>query len=122
MGPPDTWQKMADWLRSFPGTLAARPGALLVVSAHWEAPAPTVTASARPPLIYDYSGFPAHTYELEWPAPGAPELATPPHQDAHYMKVEGPVWIAWVPLDECPVERGSQAAMARDCASLPGHE
>jgi aromatic ring-opening dioxygenase catalytic subunit (LigB family) len=46
------------------------------VSAHWEAPVPTVTTSAAPPLLYDYYGFPPHTYELKWPAPGAPELAS----------------------------------------------
>ena len=75
MGPPDTWQRMAEWLRSVPGSLPAKPKALLVVSAHWEAPVPTVTSSAAPPLLYDYSGFPPSTYELQWPAPGAPDLA-----------------------------------------------
>ena len=44
--------------------------------------------------------------------PAAPELATAAHQDAHYMKVEGPVWIAWIPLDECPIERGPLAVIA----------
>ena len=38
MGPRDTWDRMADWLRSVPGSLPATPTALLVVSAHWEAP------------------------------------------------------------------------------------
>jgi aromatic ring-opening dioxygenase catalytic subunit (LigB family) len=75
MGPPDTWHRMAEWLRSIPGSLPETPRALLVISGHWEAPAPTVTASVKPSLIYDYSGFPPHTYELTWPAPGAPELA-----------------------------------------------
>jgi aromatic ring-opening dioxygenase catalytic subunit (LigB family) len=36
---------------------------------------PTVLASSRPPLLFDYFGFPPQTYELEWAAPGAPELA-----------------------------------------------
>src|SRR5215471_8444862 len=75
MGPPDTWHRMAEWLRSIPGSLPETPRALLVISGHWEAPAPTVTTSAKPSLIYDYGGFPPHTYELKWPAPGAPELA-----------------------------------------------
>jgi len=48
---------------------------LLVISAHWEEAQPTVMTGARPPLLFDYHGFPPHTYELEWPAPGAPELA-----------------------------------------------
>jgi aromatic ring-opening dioxygenase catalytic subunit (LigB family) len=46
-----------------------------VVSAHWEQPEPTVLSAAEPPLLYDYYGFPPHTYELTWPAPGSPELA-----------------------------------------------
>jgi aromatic ring-opening dioxygenase catalytic subunit (LigB family) len=74
-GPRDTWKRMADWLRSVPGSLPAPPVALLVVSGHWEAPAPTVTSSASPALIYDYSGFPQSTYELTWPAAGSPPLA-----------------------------------------------
>jgi aromatic ring-opening dioxygenase catalytic subunit (LigB family) len=74
MGPPDTWNRMAAWLRGIDATLPEKPKALLVVSAHWEAALPTVLSSAAPPLLYDYSGFPPHTYELKWPAPGAPEL------------------------------------------------
>ena len=74
MGPPDTWNRMAAWLRGIDATLPEKPKALLVVSAHWEAALPTVLTSAAPPLLYDYYGFPQHTYELKWPAPGAPEL------------------------------------------------
>jgi len=44
-------------------------------SAHWEEPAFSVTTHAQPPLIYDYFGFPDHTYEIKYPAPGAPVLA-----------------------------------------------
>ena len=53
-----------------------RPEAIVIVSAHWEAPGPIrVTASPRPPLIYDFGGFPRALYELQYPAPGSPELA-----------------------------------------------
>ena len=76
MGPKDTWERLATWLRSIDGSLPETPRALLVVSAHWETTAPTVLASSHPPLLYDYSGVPKHTYELEWAAPGSPELAT----------------------------------------------
>jgi aromatic ring-opening dioxygenase catalytic subunit (LigB family) len=48
---------------------------LLVISGHWEEPAFTVNAAARPELIFDYTGFPAHTYQLTWPAQGDPALA-----------------------------------------------
>ncbi len=75
MGPRDTWDSMASWLRGLGESLPEKPRALLVVSAHWEAARPTVQAHAAPPLLYDYYGFPEHTYSLTWPAPGAPELA-----------------------------------------------
>lgn len=73
--PPGTWDRMAGWLRGLIDEIGSRPKALIVVSAHWEAPAFTVNAQDRPGLLYDYSGFPPHTYELTWPAAGSPELA-----------------------------------------------
>src|SRR5205823_2443749 len=75
MGPPDTWDRMAAWLRRIAGTLPEKPKALLVVSAHWEEEVPTVTTSPAPALLFDYYGFPKSTYELTWPAPGSPDLA-----------------------------------------------
>jgi len=73
--PVDTWSKMADWLRSVPELIGTQPKALLLISGHWEASRFTVNAQAAPPLMYDYSGFPPHTYDLEYAAPGSPELA-----------------------------------------------
>lgn len=73
--PADTWSRMAAWLRSIPELVRSRPKALLVISGHWEAPQFTVNAQVAPPLLYDYAGFPPHTFELEYPAPGSPELA-----------------------------------------------
>jgi len=73
--PRDTWDVLAAWLRGLADDLP-RPQALLVVSAHWEAPEVRILAAPNPPLLYDYSGFPPHTYELTWPAPGHPALAT----------------------------------------------
>ncbi|MBB2169303.1 dioxygenase [Gluconacetobacter aggeris] len=72
---PDTWDHMAAYLRGLAATLPRRPDAILAVSGHWETDVPTVTAAPHPPLIYDYYGFPAHTYRLRYPAPGSPELA-----------------------------------------------
>lgn len=74
-GPADTWDRMAAWLGDLSNTLTGRPAAIIVVSAHWEAAAVAVTSGEQPPLIYDYSGFPPHTYELRYPAPGNPALA-----------------------------------------------
>jgi len=75
MGPRETWDRMGAWLGGIAATLPAKPRALLVISAHWEQPVATVTSAAQPPLVYDYSGFPPHTYELTWPAAGDPVLA-----------------------------------------------
>ena len=74
--PADTWQRMADWLSSLVASLGVSPKALLVVSGHWEEPGFAATGAAHPSLIYDYYGFPEHTYRLRWDAPGAPALAT----------------------------------------------
>jgi aromatic ring-opening dioxygenase catalytic subunit (LigB family) len=56
-------------------TSIPRPDAILVVSAHWEAPVPTITAHRNPSLIYDYSGFPPESYEIQYPCAGEPSLA-----------------------------------------------
>lgn len=56
-------------------TKIRRPKAILIVSAHWEAPVSTVTTSAQPELIYDYYGFPRESYSIQYPCPGEPALA-----------------------------------------------
>lgn len=73
--PPDTWDRHREFLEMLPTLLPERPRALLVISAHWEAPHFTVQKQAAPALLFDYYGFPPHTYRLTWPAPGAPDLA-----------------------------------------------
>ena len=73
--PVDAWDAMAAFLRSVAATLPQRPRAIVLISGHWLESRVMVTANARPELIYDYSGFPAHTYALEYPAPGDPSLA-----------------------------------------------
>ena len=75
MGPPDTWEKMEKWLRGLADTLPAKPKAVVVISGHWEESQVTVNSAANPDLYFDYYGFPPHTYELTYPAPGDPELA-----------------------------------------------
>ena len=51
-----------------------RPKAVVVISGHWEEECFAVQTAAHPPLLFDYYGFPPHTYELTYPAPGAPDL------------------------------------------------
>lgn len=74
-GPRDLWDGMARFLRGLGDRVGARPAAVLVISAHWEAADFAVNVQAQPPLLYDYYGFPPHTYQLTYPAPGSPELA-----------------------------------------------
>ena len=62
-------------LAALPSELPEPPQAILMISGHWEADAVRVMHSARPPMVYDYSNFPPHTYEITYPAPGAPALA-----------------------------------------------
>jgi aromatic ring-opening dioxygenase catalytic subunit (LigB family) len=66
---------LAQFLRGAHALPQTPPKALLVISAHWEEPLPTVMNGAQPPLLFDYYGFPAEAYQLSWPAPGAPALA-----------------------------------------------
>ena len=54
---------LADYLRSLRTLPVVPPRALLVISAHWEEPVPTVMTGARPPMLYDYYGFPPASYE-----------------------------------------------------------
>lgn len=70
-----TYDQLEASLQDIPRQLGMTPKAVLVISAHWEAKDLTVSASLKPPMIYDYMGFPAHTYQVEYNAPGSPALA-----------------------------------------------
>lgn len=74
MGDP-SHGSLISFLKETPA-LFGRPKAIVLISAHWETPQPAITAGASPGMIYDYGGFPPETYELQYPAPGSPELAT----------------------------------------------
>jgi 4,5-DOPA dioxygenase extradiol len=62
--------ELAAWGKALP-----RPRAILSISAHWDESPTTIGATRAIPLVYDFYGFPERFYRLEYPSPGAPELA-----------------------------------------------
>ena len=62
-------------LAALPARLPEKPKAVLMISGHWEAAEFSVSTAAQPGMEYDYFGFPPHTYQIRYPAPGSPALA-----------------------------------------------
>ncbi|MDZ7905371.1 MAG: class III extradiol ring-cleavage dioxygenase [Cypionkella sp.] len=62
-------------LKAMVAEWAEKPRAILMISGHWEGEEAAVMAHPNPPMVYDYHGFPPETYQIQYPAPGAPDLA-----------------------------------------------
>jgi aromatic ring-opening dioxygenase catalytic subunit (LigB family) len=62
-------------LVAMPAQLPEKPKAILMVSGHWEEDDFAVMGAEKPPMVYDYGGFPPHTYQIKYSAPGAPAIA-----------------------------------------------
>jgi len=103
-----TYDQLAASLADMPRQIGRTPKAILMVSAHWEAPAFTVQGNPKPPMIYDYGGFPAHTYEVRYDAPGSPELA---------QRVQSLIAAAGLPVQIDP-ERGYDHGMFAPMAAI----
>jgi 4,5-DOPA dioxygenase extradiol len=71
-------RELADW-----SAAVERPRAILIVSAHWEAAPLTLGATSTVPLTYDFFGFEQRYYQVQYPAPGAPELGKTVHKLLH---------------------------------------
>ena len=74
-GMREMFAKTAQEFGALPNRLPAKPKAVLVITGHWEATQFSVSTALKPPMDYDYYGFPQHTYSLQYPAAGSPALA-----------------------------------------------